>query len=87
MDKRLEPCALMPESEQLLIFVSPEWVTKHDNQVKLQALAKAGKLSLFVIDATHLFTEWRDFRNVYQNLRELKVNFPIYHGSNSNCFY
>ena len=26
MDKRLEASALMPESEQLLIFVTPEWV-------------------------------------------------------------
>ena len=76
MDKRLEACALMPESEQLLISVTPEWVTKHDNQVKLQALAKAGKLSLFAIDEAHLFTERRDFRSVYQNLRELKLTFP-----------
>ena len=50
----------MPDSKQLLIFVTPEFVTKPANQSQLQTLARAGKLSLFAIDEAHLFTEWRD---------------------------
>ena len=50
LDKSVEFQSLMPDSKQLLIFVTPEFVTKPANQSQLQALARAGKLSLFAID-------------------------------------
>ena len=50
LDKSLENQALLPESKELIIFVTPEWVTKLVNQLRLQALSRANKLSLFAID-------------------------------------
>ena len=77
IDKGLECRSLMPDSEHVLIFVTPEWVTKTENQLKLQTLVKAGKLSLIAIDEAHLFTEWREFRSAFYNLRQLKSLFPL----------
>ena len=76
LDKSLETQALLPESKELIIFVTPEWVTKPANQIRLQALSRANKLSLFAIDEAHLFTEWRDFRSAFGDLRRLKSDFP-----------
>ena len=82
----LETHALLPDSEHLLVFVTPEWVTNTENQSKLQILAKAGKLAFFSIDEAHLFAEWREFRSAFNNLREFKVFIPLnpHHSSNSN---
>ena len=53
-DKQAESRALDPMSEETLIFVTPEWITKSCNQQKVQALNQKKKLALIAIDEAHL---------------------------------
>ena len=62
LDKLAEVRALNPDSKEQLIFVTPEWITKPSNQMKLHSLAHDDKLSLIAIDEAHLYTEWNDFK-------------------------
>ena len=75
LDKQAEIRVLQPNSKELLIFVTPEWITKPINQVKIHSLVRADKLSLIAIDEAHLFTEWSDFRIAFGDLRKLKSDF------------
>ena len=62
-DKQAESHALDPTSEETLIFVTPEWITKSCNQQKVQELNRNRKLALIAIDEAHLVSEWAAFRN------------------------
>ena len=53
LDKRIENCALRPDSKDQIIFVTPEWIAKPDNQRVLHSLNRHGKLSLIAIDEAH----------------------------------
>lgn len=75
-DKNMEKHALEPDSKHALIFVTPEWVTKPCNLLKMQSLAQSGHLSLIAIDEAHLCTEWADFRSAYKDLKKFKYDFP-----------
>ena len=75
LDKLAEVRALNPDSKEQLIFVTPEWITKPSNLMKLHSLAHADKLSLIEIDEAHLYTEWNDFRNAFSELPRLKSDF------------
>ena len=68
--------ALEPDSKELLIFVTPEWMTKPANQAKLHTLVRANQLSLIAIDEAHLFTEWSEFRTAFSDLRNIKSHLP-----------
>ncbi len=74
-DKPAESRALDPTSEESLIFVTPEWITKPGNQQKLQVLTGEKKLALIAIDEAHLVSEWADFRTAFSGLRDLKHVF------------
>ncbi len=76
LDKQAEVRALNPDSNEMLVFVTPEWITKPNNQMKLHSMAHANKLSLIAIDEAHLVIEWSDFRNAFSELRRLKSDFP-----------
>ena len=76
VDKQVEMHALEPDSKELLIFVTPEWMTKPANQAKLHTLVRANQLSLIAIDEAHLFTEWSEFRTAFSDLRNIKSHFP-----------
>jgi len=52
LDKQVEMCALVPDSK-VLIFITPEWMTKPTNQAKLHTLVCANQLSLIAIDEAH----------------------------------
>ena len=58
LDKQVEIHVLQPESKEQIIFVTPEWIAKSANQMKLHSLIRYDKLALIVIDEAHLFTEW-----------------------------
>ena len=55
LDKLAEVCTLNPDSTEQLIFVTPEWITKHSNQTKLHSLVHVDKLSLVAINKAHLY--------------------------------
>ena len=74
-DKQAESRALDPTSEETLIFVTPEWITKSCNQQKVQELNRNKKLALIAIDEAHLVSEWAAFRNAFSELKELKHMF------------
>ena len=50
LDKTLEDKALSADSEDCIIFVTPEWISKPEKWVKLQSLCDKGKLTLVAID-------------------------------------
>ena len=75
-DKQLEKSCLDPSSEELIIFVTPEWISKPENEQKVQYLEKENKLALIAVDEAHLISEWADFRNAFLKLKDLKYNFP-----------
>ena len=45
MDKSVENRALQPDSKEMLIFVTPEWMAKPTSLLKLQSLVRSDKLS------------------------------------------
>lgn len=69
MDKEAESKALDPKSDIHVIYVTPEWIVKHDKQTKVQKLARDGVLSLIAIDEAHLASDWSDFRKAYLELK------------------
>jgi len=76
LDMQVEMRALEPDSIELLIFVTPEWMTKPENQAKLHTLVRANQLSLIAIDEAHLFAEWSEFHTAFSDLRNIKSHFP-----------
>ena len=75
LDKQVEKDAFGPDSKEVLIFVTPEWMSKPTNKARLHSLVRVEKLSLIAIDEAHLFTEWNDFRSAFSELRRLKTEF------------
>lgn len=53
-DKQLEKSCLDPSSEKFIIFVTPEWISKPENEQKVQYLEKENKLALIAVDEVHL---------------------------------
>ena len=76
LDKQVEDRALQPDSKEQIVFVTPEWITKSTNQIKVHSLIRSDKLALIAIDEAHLFTEWNDFRSAFSELKRLKSEFP-----------
>ena len=76
LDKTVEDKALSADSEDCIIFVTPEWISKPEKRVKLQSLCDKGKLSLIAIDEVHLYHHWQEFRTSYKDLELLKSEFP-----------
>ena len=67
--------AMDVNGKEKVIFVTPEWIAKVQNQAKLQVLAMADKLSLIAVDEAHLVSDWSDFRKAYSELEKLKLCF------------
>lgn len=65
-DESIEKHVFEPNSQESLIFVTPEWITKPVNLIKIQLLASRDQLSLIAINEAHLFCEWADFRSADQ---------------------
>ena len=76
LDKQAEMNAMDVNGKEKVIFVTPEWIAKVQNQAKLQVLAMADKLSLIAVDEAHLVSDWSDFRKAYSELEKLKIMFP-----------
>ena len=76
LDKQVEVQALQPESKDLVVFVTPEWISKPVNQSRIHSLIECNKLALIAIDEAHLLTEWNDFRKAFNELKRLKTEFP-----------
>ena len=75
-DRYAEMSAFDSESPAIIIFVTPEWVSKPSNLMKVQNAAQNNNISLIAIDEAHLCSEWRDFRSAYKDLKILKCDFP-----------
>ena len=71
----MEKSSLDPNSEELIIFVTPEWISKAENEQKVQLLERENKLALIALDEAHLISEWADFRSAFLRLKELKNSF------------
>ena len=74
-DKQLEKSSLDPSSEEMIIFVTPEWISKPENELKIKHLERENKLALIALDEAHLISEWADFRNAFLKLKDLKHSF------------
>ena len=75
LDKQAESYALQENGEERIIFVTPEWISKPSNKLKLQDLARKNQLSLIAIDEAHLVHQWQEFRPAYKELKMLKNEF------------
>ena len=75
LDKQAESYALQENGEERIIFVTPEWISKPCNKLKLQDLARKNQLSLIAIDEAHLVHQWQEFRPAYKELKMLKNEF------------
>ena len=71
-----EMSAFDSESQAIIIFATPECVSKPSYPMKVQNAAQNNNISLIAIDKAHLCSEWRDFRSAYKDLKTLKCNFP-----------
>ena len=79
-DKLVESESLDPENDVIIIFVTPEWITKPNNQRKVRNLEREKKLALIAIDEAHIISEWSDFINAFwelKNLKDIFVNTPL----------
>ena len=76
LDKKIETNAFMPENNDKIIFVTPEWIARDENKAKIQKLVEANMLIVIAIDEAHLFYQWQEFRHAYKDLERLKVEFP-----------
>ena len=76
-DKKVELICLSlePDSEESIIFVTPEWIMKPENQSKVKILENEKKLALIAIDEAHLISGWADFRNAFLGLKDLQNIF------------
>ena len=54
VDKQVEMHALEPDSKELLIFVTPEWMKKPANQAKLHTLVRANQLYSYIYSVIHV---------------------------------
>ena len=77
-DKELERVSLEPNSDDVIIFVTPEWIYKPENEHKVMRLEKENKLALIALDEAHIISEWADFRNAFLQLKDLKKNYFIH---------
>ena len=77
-DPHAESKVFSPESDTLILFVSPEWLFGKDDQnvKKIQTMLYEGRLDLSAIDEAHLVYDWQDFRQSYKRCEELHVLFP-----------
>lgn len=75
-DKGLEHKVFQECSPELLIFVTPEWLSKADRKAKVRALAEKNTLALIAVDEAHLVFEWDNFRPSYKEIQSLKYEFP-----------
>ena len=64
-DKELERVSLEPNSDDVIIFVTPEWISKPENEHNVMRLEKENKLALIALDEAHLISERADFRNAF----------------------
>ena len=71
----MELICLEPDSEESIIFVTPEWIMKPENQSKVKILENEKQLALIAIDEAHLISEWADFRNAFLGLKDLQNIF------------
>lgn len=76
LDKAAEDRVFMRDSEEALIFVTPEWIAKQDKRQKVKELADNNMLSLIAIDEAHLYHQWQEFRTSYKDLEVIKYEFP-----------
>lgn len=74
-NKKVELICLEPDSEESIIFVTPEWIMKPENQSKVKILENEKQLALIAIDEAHLISEWADFRNAFLGLKDLQNIF------------
>ena len=54
-NKELERVSLEPNSDDVIIFVTPEWIST--NLYKVMCLEKESKLALIALDEAHLVSE------------------------------
>lgn len=73
LDKKVEVNAFVPHSEERIILLTPEWISKDENRAKIQTLVDSDMLSVIAIDGAHLFYQWQEFRHAYKDREELKV--------------
>ena len=57
-DKKVESKSLDPKSEDNIIFVTPEWIMKAENQAKVKILEKDKRLALIAIDEAGEWILW-----------------------------
>ena len=74
LDKTAEGRAFADDSINL-VYVTPEWIAKESNKLKLVQLQSNNKLSLIAIDEAHLCHYWKEFRRAYVELETLKCEF------------
>ena len=75
-DKGLEDKVFQEDSEEKIIFVTPEWLSKPERKARVRALAEKKALSLIAVDEAHLVFEWENFRPAYKEIQNLKYDFP-----------
>ena len=76
LDTSAESRAFEVDSNFVLIYVTPEWLSKPEKKSMVRTLNSARKLSLIAIDEGHLYHEWQEFRPAYRDLANLKYEFP-----------
>lgn len=72
MDKSVD---LQPNSKELIIFVTPEWMAKNSKSIKVAYIRKSWSTFHIAIDEAHLFTERKQFCGAFANLSRLKSEF------------
>ena len=76
LDKATEDRVFSRDSAEVLIFVTPEWISKPDKRAKVKELVDNNMLSLIAIDEAHLYHQWQEFRTSYKDLEHIKHEFP-----------
>ena len=74
LDKAAEDRAFTDDGINL-VYVTPEWIAKESNKLKISQLQSNNKLSLIAIDEAHLCHYWKEFRRAYMELESLKSEF------------
>ena len=74
-DKTVEEKSLQKHADIDLIFVTPEWISKVENVLKILELVKHNRLALVAFDEAHLYHCWQEFRPAYKELKTLKDRF------------
>ena len=76
LDSSAESKAFEVDSDFVLIYVTPEWLSKPEKKSMIRTLNSAKKLSLIAVDDGHLYYEWQEFRPAYRDLANLRYEFP-----------